>query len=103
MAGKPCVLETCPASTRKRLHLYSVSYRDRNRTHRDSRERILTAIRKKGNLSRSRNTPERVLDDANGDGLDSVIGAYATLRAFGAGGHVRQGNDHYKSEGYAYN
>jgi hypothetical protein len=75
----PWVIEICPASTLKLLGLYK-SYKHKTDAHRDQRATILQALEQYGVVIESPVLRERVLADANGDALDSVIAAYGTWR-----------------------
>lgn len=80
-AGKPVLLEVCPASTLKSIKLYP-SYKGRGAQPRKARQRIFDGLIDRGALA----TPDRrmralLLDNEGGDALDAVIGAIATSRA----------------------
>ncbi len=95
--GKPWVIEVCPAATLKREGLYRWSYKGKTRKHRAARRRILEGI-ERGGLVRVA-VPDirgRVLDDHEGDALDSVIAALAAFRA------VRRPEKPYALEGRTY-
>ena len=80
-ARLPWLIEICPASTLKQMNLY-VAYKGRSAEHRAARSRLLRAIEKSGSLSMPPPIRSRVIDDPEGDALDSVIGAWATHRAW---------------------
>ena len=80
--ARPWLLEVCPASTLKlELPALYVSYKGRSAEHRKARRRILEAARERSAMSLPDAVRNAVLDDAGGDALDSVIAAWATLRA----------------------
>ena len=76
----PWVMEVCPASTLKASGLYG-SYKD-TRGSVDARDGILEALKGSGRVTfRDGDVRRRVLEDRQGDALDSVIAADATFRA----------------------
>ncbi len=76
----PWVMEVCPASTLKASGLYG-SYKDA-RGSVEARESILLALKDAGRVTfGDGHVRQRVLDDSQGDALDSVIAADATFRA----------------------
>lgn len=77
-AGKPSLIEICPAVTLKRLGLY-VSYKGKTPAHAANRERLVTAFETLG-LVISPPVRTLLLSDPEGDALDSVIAAFATAR-----------------------
>jgi hypothetical protein len=83
---KPWLLEVCPASTLRRMGLYQ-PYKGRNkgRDKRGNRAHILEGIENTRVVIIKRSTLRTtILDDPDGDALDSVIAAFATFRAIGA-------------------
>ena len=83
ITGKAWVLEICPASTLKVEGLYA-RYKDRNLNDDRSsvRAKILKRIKRIGPLKvKSKRLHKIILEDRNGDALDSVIAAMATFRA----------------------
>lgn len=79
--GKPWILEICPASTLKRESLYLQGYKQGDEGY-AARARILEGIEATGILSiASSAVRSAILDEPHGDALDSVIAAFATLRA----------------------
>ena len=81
LAGRPWLLEICPASTLKQADLYR-PYKGRTGEHRAVRKRILECLEARTALSvPSRPVRSMVLDDRGGDALDSVIAALAALTA----------------------
>ena len=72
---KPLILEICPKSTLLRENIFDRKYKGRSKEHLANRRYILNRLAEKqvtitNNLSRS------VLEDTEGDALDSVIAAY---------------------------
>jgi hypothetical protein len=101
LAGKPWILEVCPASTLKQEALYQ-PYKGRREAHRQAREHILREIEEKG-LSIPAELQAEIMADCEGDALDSVIAAFATFRALhNPAGLVPEDNDAYKLEGYVH-
>lgn len=79
--GKPWIIEICPASTLKKIGL-QVSYKGKKEEHRMGRQRILRKIGKAAKLPiPSKSLRSVIINDTEGDALDSVIAAFATLRA----------------------
>jgi hypothetical protein len=77
---QPWLIEICPASTLKRLELY-VPYKGKTDRYRAARTTILAALTARGPVRLSRAIRSAVLDDPEGDALDSVIAALAVFRA----------------------
>jgi hypothetical protein len=102
-AGKPWILEVCPASTLKGMGLY-LSYKGRRAQHREARTRLVEAIQGRGSLRELDGAiRELVVEDAGGDALDSVIAAVATAHALRDQKAAPAANkDLYMIEGYVY-
>lgn len=80
--GKPRLLEVCPASTLKSINLYLLPYKRADKESRSNRARILREIAETGDISiDSLTLQSKIIDDRNGDALDSVIAALATFRS----------------------
>ena len=77
-AGRRLVVEVCPASTLKNHGLY-VPYKGRRL--RSARGRILNRLVRQERLSVPPAVAARVLGDAGGDALDSLVAAAAARRA----------------------
>jgi hypothetical protein len=73
------LLEICPASTLKREGL-NRPYKGRSTEHYEARVRILEAIEKMTPLRVTFSLRPVILDDSEGDALDSVIAAVAAFR-----------------------
>ena len=99
--GLPWVLEICPASTLKRLGLPD---KGRTKAHYDNRTHILEGLEAMQCLSISSSSLRSiVLDDHNGDALDSVIAASATFRVVCNPNRLIPGDmEPYRLEGYVY-
>ncbi len=76
---RPRLLEICPASFLKARRLY-FRYKGASTRARESRAAILTALEWMG-LTGAAAFPA-LLDDAQGDGLDSLLAAFGALRAW---------------------
>jgi hypothetical protein len=80
--GLPSLLEICPASTLKEMKLY-LPYKRNKKTSVDSRKSnrrtILAEIRKSG-VQISKDMADEVVDDDQGDALDSIIAIFAIYR-----------------------
>jgi hypothetical protein len=95
------LLEICPASTLKREHL-SIPYKGRGEKKRTARVKILEGIKKTGGLKiRKSALRSKILEDRDGDALDSVIAALATFRAL-KNGFAFDKNAPYALEGWVY-
>lgn len=103
LLGKPWVVEICPASTLKQENLY-FPYKGGRREHQVARTRILEEIEARGPLFFPAPALRLVVvDDRNGDALDSVVAAFATFRALlGLTRPASVDNDAYVLEGYVY-
>jgi hypothetical protein len=73
--GKPIVLEICPASTLRVLGRY-VAYKGKQTTHRDMRYYIATYLEKDYSVSIPKAHFETLIQDTEGDALDSLIAAF---------------------------
>lgn len=76
--GAVWLLEICPASTLKQMRLYQ-TYKDANLAA--VRDEILMGLGQHMSLVVPESICAEVVDDKNGDALDSVIAAVATFRA----------------------
>jgi hypothetical protein len=77
VTGRPWLLEICPASVLKRDGL-SEPFKGRTPSLAAARERILEAFERAGRVALPGEMRNRLLADAGGDALDSVIAAIAT-------------------------
>lgn len=81
-AGKPWIMEICPASTLKAYGLYHLHYKGKEKKHREGREKILQRLSEAVSFTLGdRGLEKRVLENPGGDALDSVIAAVGTFRA----------------------
>lgn len=101
--GKPWLLEICPASLLKREHLY-VPYKGRSAGAAGARAEILAGLERRGALAvASPALRARLIQDAGGDALDSVLAALAAFRALGAPASLSPGDcADYALEGRVY-
>lgn len=101
--GRPWVIETCPASTLKKLGLY-LSYKGAGAAQRTGRRHIIDGLSDKKLMARLGTSLSRVaLDNTGGDALDSMIAAAATAVAYRTGefgGHRATARD--RIEGRVY-
>ena len=82
VAGQARVVEICPASTLKRTGLYHHGYKAGGSAGRHARQEILAGLLAAGLASGvAPEVRQRVLDDAGGDALDSIVAACAAGRA----------------------
>lgn len=81
-ADRAWIIEACPASTLKSLDLYR-PYKGAESRHRTQRRHIFDHLQENGFLAQvDGKLRARILADAGGDALDSVIAAAATARAY---------------------
>ncbi len=101
--GGPWVLEVCPASTLKQMSLYR-PYKGAMHDRYIARKGILAAMEEACALSiASPALRQIVLDDPQGDALDSVVAALATFRALrGLAGHALSSRGEEALEGHVY-
>lgn len=106
--AKPWVVEVCPASTLKNIMKKEdgtrfPSYKGHDNQKRLGRAKILNWLERQGGVCLQPEDRSKVINDRNGDALDSVIAAFATFRAgqnnFQATGMARR---EYRREGYVY-
>lgn len=103
VAGRALVLEICPASTLRHEKLPHRGYKGKTKACRNTRELILDALETKGALSLTDSCRSRVLDNQGGDGLDSIVAAYAVFRTVSnPAALVPEDCDAYLMEGYIY-
>jgi len=103
VAGKPWLIEICPAATLKRERLYK-PYKGKTDGRYRTRVAILETIERLGPvIIRQKDLRSVVLDDSNGDALDSILAAFATFRAVRNSICLTVGsNTVYALEGYVY-
>lgn len=102
VAGRPLVLEICPAATLKELGLY-VPYKGREAQHRRGRERILRTLEERGLATVAGDEVRTaVLEDAGADALDGVLAAVAVWRGVAGGLAVPVARPEYEVEGYVW-
>jgi len=105
VAGKPWILEICPASTLKYLIKKGVPpYKGSKEFHRDNRCQILVHVMKAGVIfGKNTEIKDKIIADKGGDALDSVIAAIATFNALQNGDAlIPDENGYWKIEGYVY-
>jgi len=102
--GKPWLFEVCPASTLKQIIGPHLQYKGSSKKNSAGRARILERIKETGALLiQTSALRSKILDDPDGDALDSVIAAFATFRALrNLARFSVQGSDSYVLEGYVY-
>ena len=97
------LIEICPASTLKREGLY-LPYKGKTAQHREARRRILAGLEGGAMAILTAGLRSTVLDDAEGDALDSVVAAFAAFRMYRAlllSDEVLEESE-YGVEGYVY-
>ncbi|MFC6939085.1 DUF429 domain-containing protein [Salinirubellus sp. GCM10025818] len=98
--GVPTLLEIYPAATLRDLGLPDRRYKEPGPEARERRERTLDGLRRWG-MTLPERFEEAVLDDADGDALDSLVAAVATANAAGSEFEV-EGKHYDPVEGYIY-
>ncbi|MCZ6627652.1 MAG: DUF429 domain-containing protein [SAR324 cluster bacterium] len=78
-AGKPWLLEICPASTLKRMGRYR-PYKGKASSHRAMRGEILAHLEHSGLVLSSPSLGRKIAEDKGGDALDAVIAAFTAWR-----------------------
>jgi hypothetical protein len=101
VAGKPLVVEICPASTLKVLGLY-LQYKGKDPAHRSARASILRELESKKLVSIDAKVRPKLLDDTEGDALDSVVASLAAFRSLGQLGKSDSRRAEYLMEGFVY-
>jgi hypothetical protein len=103
VAGKPWVLEVCPASTLKRLLKDAVPpYKGPEEEKRKNRRQILRVVKDEGVVfEKAAALEENIIANKGGDALDSVIAALATFKSWSGKLLTRVGDKRvYEIEGY---
>jgi hypothetical protein len=96
------LLEICPASTLKGKEL-NRPYKGRSTHHYEARACILDAIEKEDPLQVPVDLRALIVEDSEGDALDSVIAAVAAFRTTRSPDRLRMdGKQAYAIEGYVY-
>ena len=96
----PTLIEVYPAGTLRSLGVPDRKYKEPGSEARERRERILAGLRAWG-VTLPEEFEGRVLEDADGDALDSLVAAVATARAVESGFAVEE--ERYDPlEGYIY-
>jgi hypothetical protein len=102
LPGRAWVMEICPASTLKQENLKG-SYKGKGPGRYVARAYILAEIERRACLSTPGPLRPAILEDHEGDALDSVVAASAVFRALRDPGRLAVGgNDVYALEGYVY-
>lgn len=98
---RPWVMEICPASTLKRAGLNG-PYKGNRKEHYAARVRILDELERSVPLSIPALLRLTILDDREGDALDSVVAAVAVWRTLSSESLTVGDNAAYTLEGYIY-
>ncbi len=77
---KPLILEICPRSTLAREKIADKKYKGKSKEHRENRRHILKRLTEKQVLV-PKHLKRLILEDTEGDALDSVIAAYSVGQA----------------------
>ena len=103
VAGRPLVLEICPSSTLQDRGLPHQGYKGRRHEHRTVRDLIITRLEGAGQLAPlDPAIRTHVLDDTDGDALDSIVAAVATARVVSNPDTLYPRGADYAIEGYVY-
>jgi hypothetical protein len=105
VAGKPWILEVCPASTLKHLMEKGVpSYKGPAKSKRENRRQILTVVKGKGvTFGKDAALEDKIIANKGGDALDSVIAALAAFKTIqNVDALIPEDNGNWKTEGYVY-
>jgi len=101
-SGRPWLMEICPASTLKHEGI-SMPYKGRGGERYAARARILKKIEGRAPLSIPTALRRLILDDYQGDALDSVLAAYAVFRTLrDSVSLATASHSPYELEGYVY-
>ncbi|WP_435195688.1 DUF429 domain-containing protein [Natronomonas sp. EA1] len=95
------LLEIYPAATLRELGLPDTTYKGGHEGERERRETILAGLREWG-VGLPAGVETTLLDDSEGDALDSVVAAVAVARAAEAGFVVGEESAYDPVEGYIY-
>ncbi|WP_406656305.1 hypothetical protein V7O62_10645 [Methanolobus sp. ZRKC2] len=79
VGGKPWLMEICPASTLKKEGLY-ISYKGKSGREKEARKHILEKMEKLG-ISVTTEVKNSMLNNEDGDALDSMLAAFAASKA----------------------
>jgi hypothetical protein len=102
LPGRAWVMEICPASTLKRESL-NRSYKGKGQGRYVTRDYILAEIERRASLSIPKPLRSAILEDHEGDALDSVVAASAVFRVLrDPGGLAIGSNASYALEGYVF-
>jgi hypothetical protein len=74
--NKPLILEICPRSTLVREKIADKKYEGKSKEHRENRRHILKRLMEKQVII-PKHLNRLILNDTEGDALDSVIAAYS--------------------------
>jgi len=102
IAGKPLIVETCPASSLKKLGLYRKhsSYKGRKDACRVARSALLDALLRRKLVTLKPILRKHIIEDKGGDALDAVIAALGAAASLSQTEN-RVGYDH-PIEGWVY-
>lgn len=83
VAGRPLIVETCPASSLKQLGLYKIhgGYKGAGTDCRRQREQIVDGLVERGLVMLSPALRSDIVENRGGDALDSVIAALGAVAA----------------------
>ena len=102
-ADRPWLIEICPAATLKRHHLY-LPYKGREARHLRARYDIAEAVQRLAPLRFADAVlHDTIVEDEDGDALDSLVAAWATWCALQRPGELEKpSHPLYAREGYVY-
>ncbi|WMW21963.1 hypothetical protein RE476_11405 [Methanolobus mangrovi] len=99
--GKPWLIEICPACRLKKENMY-IPYKGKTGDKRSARLQILEYFMNKG-LVIPESLQERIVEDTEGDALDSILATYSTFRSLSRlDGISKSLKGNYMVEGYTF-
>jgi hypothetical protein len=98
----PTLIEVCPAVTLMRLGLRLKGYKGRGDIAYSQRKIILGALRSTHHMHLADEQADQIMNDANGDALDSVIAALGTAHTIQSGALERAYSTIDKTEGIVF-
>ena len=102
--GKSWILEICPASLLRVLHINKIPYKGRNDTQRQNRRRILQEIERVCPIAiKKTEIRNRIVEDRGGDALDSITASMTVFNAIqNEDALIPDDAAHWKIEGHVY-
>lgn len=101
-AGKPWLIETCPAVILRELKLRLTNYKQQSDAGQERRSLILQGLEQVGVRFAEDSLKVRMITDSRGDALDSVIAALGAARALQSGTLAQADDPILRREGWIY-